>query len=99
LSSWPTFLQQQEQALFFICDPTAPRRYQARWPGNGNYLAEQAAEKYGAEVEVVMPSVAHYRENMPRFKAAFEDDELVLPKHEDVISDLGRLSFSAGAGY
>lgn len=84
--------KQQEQALFFICD-RLPHRDGIKLDGrgNGNYLAEQAAEKYGAEVEVVMPSVGHYRENMPRFKAAFEDDELVLPKHEDVISDLGQI--------
>ncbi|STT17043.1 Mu-like prophage FluMu protein gp28 [Klebsiella pneumoniae] len=84
--------KQQEQALFFICD-RLPRRDGIKLDGrgNGNYLAEQAAEKYGAEVEVVMPSVAHYRENMPRFKSAFEDDELILPKHEDVISDLGQI--------
>ena len=84
--------KQQEQALFFICD-RLPRRDGIKLDGrgNGNYLAEQAAEKYGAEVEVVMPSVTHYRENMPRFKSAFEDDELILPKHEDVISDLGQI--------
>ncbi|HBM3190497.1 hypothetical protein [Klebsiella michiganensis] len=89
--------KQQEQALFFICD-RLPRRDGIKLDGrgNGNYLAEQAAEKYGAEVEVVMPSVAHYRENMPRFKAAFEDDELVLPKHEDVISDLGQIVVQRG---
>ncbi|CUY26061.1 hypothetical protein H3H12_12405 [Serratia marcescens] len=84
--------KQQEQALFFICD-RLPHRDGIKLDGrgNGNYLAEQAAERYGAEVEVVMPSVAHYRENMPRFKAAFEDDELVVPKHEDVVNDLGQI--------
>ncbi|ATA26596.1 hypothetical protein BIY26_08985 [Brenneria goodwinii] len=84
--------KQQEQALYFICD-RLPRRDGIKLDGrgNGNYLAEQAAERYGNEVEVVMPSVAHYRENMPRFKAAFEDDELVVPKHEDVINDLGQI--------
>ncbi|MBA5235277.1 hypothetical protein H2Y54_01745 [Pectobacterium aroidearum] len=84
--------KQQEQALYFICD-RLPRRDGIKLDGrgNGNYLAEQAAERYGNEVEVVMPSVAHYRENMPKFKAAFEDDELVVPKHEDVINDLGQI--------
>lgn len=84
--------KQQEQALYFICD-RLPRRDGIKLDGrgNGNYLAEQAAERYGDEVEVVMPSVAHYRENMPRFKSAFEDDELVVPKHEDVVNDLGQI--------
>ncbi|HFN7983861.1 TPA: terminase family protein [Escherichia coli] len=89
--------KQQEQALFFICD-RLPRRNGIKLDGrgNGNYLAEQAAERYGDEVEVVMPSVGHYRENMPRFKSAFEDDELILPKHEDVISDLGQIVILRG---
>lgn len=89
--------KQQEQALFYICD-RLPRRdgikLDAR--GNGQYLAEQAAEKYGDEVEQVQLSVKYYRENMPRFRAAFEDNELVLPKHEDVITDLGAIQLYRG---
>lgn len=89
--------KQQEQCLYYICD-RLPRRdgikLDAR--GNGQYLAEQARYKYGAEVEEVMLSVAYYRENMPRFKAAFEDDELKLPKHEDVITDLGQIQIYRG---
>lgn len=89
--------KQQEQALFYICD-RLPRRdgikLDAR--GNGQYLAEQAKYRYGEEVEEVMLSVAYYRENMPRFKAAFEDDEIKLPKHEDVITDLGQIQIYRG---
>ncbi|SEH72977.1 Mu-like prophage FluMu protein gp28 [Rheinheimera pacifica] len=89
--------KQQEQALYFICD-RLPRRdgiyLDAR--GNGQYLAEQARYKYGAEVVEVMLSVAFYRENMPRFKAMFEDNELLLPKHEDVITDLGQIQIFRG---
>lgn len=89
--------KQQEQALYFICD-RLPRRdgiwLDAR--GNGQYLAEQAAYRYGQEVVQVMLSVGFYRENMPRFKAAFEDDELELPKHEDIITDLGQIQIYRG---
>lgn len=89
--------KQQEQALFYICD-RLPRRdgikLDAR--GNGQYLAEQAAERYGEEVEQVQLSVPYYRENMPRFKAAFEDGELITPKHEDIITDLGAIQIYRG---
>ena len=89
--------KQQEQALFYICD-RLPRRdgikLDAR--GNGQYLAEQAAERYGEEVEQVQLSVPYYRENMPRFKAAFEDGELITPKHEDIITDLGAIQIFRG---
>lgn len=88
---------QQEQALFYICDHL-PRRDGIKLDatGNGMWLAEQAAERYGVEVEQVDLSQAYYRENMPRFKAAFEDDELILPKHEDVITDLGAIQLYRG---
>ncbi|WP_188009235.1 hypothetical protein [Grimontia hollisae] len=89
--------KQQEQVLYFIAD-RLPRRdgikLDAR--GNGQYLAEQAAEKYGAEVEQVMLSTAYYRENMPRFKAAFEDDEIQLPRNEDVINDFSSIQIIRG---
>jgi len=89
--------KQQEQAFYYIAD-RLPRRdgikLDAR--GNGQYLAEQAAYKYGAEVEQVMLSTAYYRENMPRFKAAFEDDELQIPKNEDVINDFSAIQIIRG---
>lgn len=89
--------KQQEQVLYFVCD-RLPRRdgiwLDAR--GNGQYLAEQAAYRYGQEVVQVMLSVGFYRDNMPRFKAAFEDDELELPKHEDIITDLGQIQIYRG---
>lgn len=89
--------KQQEQALYYICD-RLPRRdgiaLDAR--GNGQYLAEQARYQYGEEVIEVMLSVGFYREHMPRFKSAFEDDELILPKHEDVITDLGQIQIVRG---
>ncbi len=89
--------KQQEQALFFICD-RLPRRDGIKLDGRGNgqYLSEQAAYRYGSEVEQVQLSVPYYRENMPRFKAALEDNELVLPKHEDVINDLGAIQVLRG---
>ncbi|SIO94801.1 terminase large subunit domain-containing protein [Vibrio spartinae] len=89
--------KQQEQALYYLCD-RMPRRdgikLDAR--GNGQYLAEQARYRYGAEVEEVMLSTAYYRENMPRFKAAFEDDELQIPKNEDVINDFSAIQIIRG---
>ncbi|HHB6895312.1 TPA: terminase family protein [Klebsiella pneumoniae] len=89
--------KQQEQALFFICD-ALPRRdgikLDAR--GNGQYVSEQAAERYGDEVEQVMLSPKYYRENMPGLKAILEDDELIVPKHEDIVTDLGAIQIIRG---
>ncbi len=76
----------QEQVLFYIVD-RLPRfttgAMDAR--GNGQYLAETAAQRYGARIVQVMLSEAWYRENMPRYKAAFEDGTIEIPKDADVL--------------
>ena len=78
----------QEQVLFYIVD-RLPRfttgAMDAR--GNGQYLAETAAQRYGARIVQVMLSEAWYRENMPRYKAAFEDGTIEIPRDADVLGD------------
>ncbi|HEY6300647.1 MAG TPA: hypothetical protein VIW95_13485, partial [Candidatus Binatus sp.] len=78
----------QEQVLFYIID-RLPRfttgAMDAR--GNGQYLAETAAQRYGARIVQVMLSESWYRENMPRYKAAFEDGTIEIPKDADVLGD------------
>ena len=81
--------KQQEQIVFYIIDHL-PRfthgSFDAR--GNGQYLAEVAAQKYGDNrISEVMLSEKWYRENMPRYKAAFEDKAILLPKDADIIED------------
>ncbi len=81
--------KQQEQILFFIVD-RLPRfsfgALDAR--GNGQYLAEVAAQKYGeSRIAEVMLSDKWYREAMPKYKAAFEDKTILLPKDADTIED------------
>ena len=80
--------RQQEQILFHIGD-RLPRfiggAMDAR--GNGQYLAETAAQRYGARIAQVMLSAEWYRENMPRYKAAFEDRAIELPRDADILAD------------
>lgn len=83
--------RQQEQILFALLDSLstafAGAAMDAR--GNGQYLAEVARQRYGSRVDTVMLSEAWYRDNMPPFKAAFEDATLCdLPKDADVLDDL-----------
>lgn len=81
--------RQQEQVLFYIVDRLPRFRHgslDAR--GNGQYLAEVAQQRYGANrITQVMLSGAWYRENMPRYKTAFEDRSIVLAKDADLIED------------
>ncbi|MCL4873112.1 hypothetical protein KJ039_03420 [bacterium] len=80
--------KQQEQVLFYIVD-RLPRfmagAMDAR--GNGQYLAEVAAQKYGQKISQVMISTEWYREVMPKYKAAFEDRTIRLPRDADILDD------------
>jgi phage FluMu gp28-like protein len=81
--------KQQEQILFYILD-RLPRflagKFDAR--GNGQYLAEVAVERYGERIEAVMLSNAWYLAHMPKFKAAFEDGHMSVPRDAGVLDDL-----------
>jgi phage FluMu gp28-like protein len=89
--------KQQEEVLFAMTDKL-PRfiggAMDAR--GNGQYLAERAAQRYGARIEQVMLSTEWYRDNMPRYKAAFEDGTIELPKDSDVLADHRMLRMEKG---
>ncbi|MBZ9574406.1 hypothetical protein [Modicisalibacter sp. MOD 31.J] len=90
--------KQQEQVLYYIAD-RLPRlqagALDAR--GNGQYLAEQAVERYGSGIiEAVMLSQAWYLEAMPKFKAALEDDDLAIPRDRDVGDDLRAIEVIKG---
>ncbi|CAJ1391650.1 unnamed protein product [Effrenium voratum] len=56
--------------------------------GLGAATAERLLQHFGEElVEVVHLSVAWYRDNMPKFKAAFEDREITIPKDDNIFGD------------
>ena len=90
--------QQQEQILFYLVDRLPRFRggaLDAR--GNGQYLAERAMQKYGASrIAQVMLSEPWYRENMPRYKSAFEDRTILLPRDADIIDDHRALKMIRG---
>jgi phage FluMu gp28-like protein len=90
--------KQQEQILFYLIN-TLPRFGHAALDarGNGQYLAEVTAQKYGAHrVSQVMLSESWYRDNMPRYKAAFEDQTIELPRDADIIADHRALKIVKG---
>ena len=79
---------QQLQVLFAICD-VLPRVsgivIDSR--GNGSYIGEAAEDKYGSIVLKLMPTESWYRDNMPGYKAAFEDGTITMPKHDGLLQD------------
>lgn len=89
--------EQQKQTLWFILDRLHLLRgvkMDAR--GNGQWLAEVTVQRYGGRVEAVMLSEAWYRDNMPQFKAAFEDGMLTVPADMEVHDDLRSLQIVRG---
>ena len=90
--------KQQEQVLRHLGD-NLPRFRAAKLDarGNGQYLAERAQDFWGKNrVEAVMISQAWYLENMPPFKAAFEDGLVEIPRDDEVASDLRALQMIKG---
>jgi phage FluMu gp28-like protein len=90
--------EQQKQVLFYICD-RLPRFIGGKMDatGNGAYLAEVAAQRYGAlRVEQVKMTAQWYLENFPPMKAAFEDGMLFVPKDADLLDDLALVTTVRG---
>ena len=90
--------RQQEQVLRHLGDGL-PRLRAAKLDarGNGQYLAERAQDFWGKNrVEAVMLTQAWYLENMPPFKAGFEDGLLAIPRDDDTASDLRALQVIKG---
>lgn len=88
----------QKQLLFYLCD-RLPRLQGLAFDatGNGGYLAEAAMFRYGTDmVDQVMLSEAWYREWMPKLKAEFEDLNLTIPRHQDVLDDMGKIKVVNG---
>lgn len=86
--------RQQEEILYYIVDRLPRFRSGALdGTGNGQYLAERAAQKYGStRIEEVKLNDAFYLANMPAFKAALQDGTLdELPRDAEVRDDLRAL--------
>lgn len=81
---------QQRQILYFVLDRIPRFRSGAMDArGNGQQLAEEAMQKYGASrIELVMATQQWYAEHMPPVKTAFEDATIVLPRDRDIRDDL-----------
>lgn len=82
--------EQQRQVLFYVVD-RLPRLIAGKLDatGNGAYLAEVAAQRYGEHrIEQVKLSTEWYRETMPRVRRHFEEGTIVLPRDADIREDL-----------
>lgn len=88
----------QRQVMFYLLERLPRRRGMAfDATGNGGYLAEAAALKFGTDmVDQVMLNDPWYREWMPKLKAEFESQNIEIPRNEDVKSDLCKIQVVNG---
>lgn len=88
---------QQREVLFYVVD-RLPRLIGGALDatGNGAYLAEVAAQKYGSTIVEVKFSQDWYRHNSLPYIEAFTDATIVLPKHEDILRDHQSLAYVDG---
>ncbi|SDU82228.1 hypothetical protein [Pseudomonas sihuiensis] len=88
----------QRQVMFFICD-RLPRLSGLAFDatGNGGYLAEQAALRYGAGlVDQVQLSLAWYALWMPKLKGELEAFNLQIARHQTRLDDLLSIKVEKG---
>ncbi|MBI2770002.1 MAG: hypothetical protein HYX47_10290 [Burkholderiales bacterium] len=81
--------QQQLQVLWYIMD-RLPRFVGAALDarGLGMQMSEQTAQRYGAtRILMIQATLPWYLENLPPYKAAFEDELIELPMDADVLAD------------
>lgn len=87
----------QKQITFFVI-PRLPRFGHGAFDasGNGAYLAEVAAQKWGERISEIKLSQEWYRENGVPYIDAFGDETVAIAADDDVIRDHQALTFVNG---
>ncbi len=89
---------QQRQVLFYLLRRLPRFRGGAHdATGNGGYLAEVAAQEFGAHrIQQISLTAGWYVEHMPRLKAHIEDRTLSTPADADLLADLRSIRKTRG---
>lgn len=91
-------IRQQEQVLDFVIEGL-PRFCHGSFDagGNGLVMAEFAQQRYGkTTIDQVYLQPKVYGEIGPLLKSAMEERTIVLPKHADILADLGAVKLEKG---
>lgn len=89
----------QRYIMHFIID-RLPLFHHAKFDarGNGQSHAEAALQEYGEQrIDCVMATPKWYSEYFPKYKSAYEDKTILVPKSEDVIADHRRVVLHQGS--
>lgn len=87
----------QKQILFFVVS-RLPRFGHGALDatGNGAYLAEVTAQKFGARISEIKLSTEWYRENATPYVDAFGDETIEIATDDDVVRDQQALQYVGG---
>lgn len=88
----------QQIVLFYILD-NLPLFHHIKLDarGNGESHAEAALQRYGiARVECVYATPQWYSASFPKYRAAYEDRSIIVPRSEDIIADHRRVVLDKG---
>lgn len=91
-------IRQQEQILDFVIEGL-PNFCHGSFDagGNGLVMSEFAQQRYGKSlIDQVYLQPKVYSELGPALKSAFEERSLIIPKHADVLADLGSVKITKG---
>lgn len=90
--------REQKQVLDFIVRAVplfSAARMDAR--GNGQQLAEQMQEDWGADrIEAAMDNANTYLTHMPRLKGRFDDQTIRIPRSDAIVEDLRLIKLVKG---
>ena len=89
----------QRHIMHFIID-RLPLFHHAKFDarGNGQAHAEAALQEYGEQrIDCVMATTKWYSEFFPKYRSAYEDRTILVPKSEDVIADHRRVVLNQGS--
>lgn len=65
--------------------------------GNGQSHAEAALQRYGpTRIECVMATPQWYSVSLPKYRTAYEDKSIIVPRSEDIIADHRRVVLDKG---
>jgi len=88
-----------QQLLVFLIIEELPLFHHGKFDarGNGQAHAEYFMQKYGPiRIDCVMATTAWYFVSFPKYKAAYEDKSIIVPKSEDIIADHRRVVLDKG---
>lgn len=87
---------EQEQILWYLIYKLNIKTAALDARGNGEVIAERAAQQFGQHIAGIKATTAWYGSNFPPLKRAFETHGIAIPKDQNVLDDLSKVQIIKG---